>query len=168
MDAQGGEKATPYVERAGATFATFATLVDEENLLGQLFGFKVVPNGILLDEQGVVRYKRFGGFDIRREDTAAVVERWAAGLDPDTATATRPEALPGAELSDSNALFREGLERFRAGDVAAAVSIWRRGLKLDPDNYVIRKQIWAVENPDRFYAGDIDTVWQREQRAKRL
>jgi hypothetical protein len=35
---------------------------------------------------------------------------------------------------------------------------------LEPDNFVIRKQIWAVENPDRFYDGEIDTDWQGLQR----
>ena len=43
-----------------------------------------------------------------------------------------------------------------------------RGLELNPDNYLIRKQIWAVENPERFYEGDVDYNWQREQTAKGL
>ena len=33
---------------------------------------------------------------------------------------------------------------------------------LDPENWLIRKQRWAIENPDKFYNGDIDTKWQRD------
>ena len=45
---------------------------------------------------------------------------------------------------------------------------WRRGMQLEPDNYIIRKQIWAVQNPDRFYAGEVDYAWQKEQMAQGL
>ncbi|MBM3216584.1 tetratricopeptide repeat protein [Candidatus Poribacteria bacterium] len=44
-----------------------------------------------------------------------------------------------------------------------AVDHLRRALRLEPNNYVIRKQIWALEHPDRFYEGGIDWDWQREQ-----
>jgi len=40
---------------------------------------------------------------------------------------------------------------------------WKKGRDLEPDNWVIRKQIWAVENPERFYDGAVDTGWQLEQ-----
>lgn len=60
------------------------------------------------------------------------------------------------------------MERYRDGEVNEAVTLWRQGLELDPDNYIIHKQIWAVENPDKFYAGDVDYAWQREQTAKGL
>ena len=46
MDAQGPEKARPYVQRANPTYTN---AVDEENLLGQLYGFKAIPNGFLID-----------------------------------------------------------------------------------------------------------------------
>ena len=71
MDAQGAERARPYVEEAAATFQT---AVDEENLLGQLYGFKAIPNGFLIDEDGTVRYKRLGGFDVRRTETSSVLK----------------------------------------------------------------------------------------------
>ena len=41
--------------------------------------------------------------------------------------------------------------------------LWRKGVELEPDNYIIRKQNWAVENPDRFYEDKVDFDWQREQ-----
>ena len=67
----------------------------------------------------------------------------------------RPEALQS---------FRRGMDLLREGKKEEAVALWRRGMVLEPDNFVIRKQIWAVENPDRFYDGEIDTDWQGLQR----
>ena len=34
---------------------------------------------------------------------------------------------------------------------------------LAPDNWLIRKQLWALETPDVFYEADVDYVWQKEQ-----
>ena len=43
------------------------------------------------------------------------------------------------------------------------MALWRQAVALEPDNYVVRKQIWAVEHLDKFYQGDVDYDWQREQ-----
>ncbi|HEY8743997.1 MAG TPA: TlpA disulfide reductase family protein, partial [Chloroflexota bacterium] len=54
----GGEDAVRiWTERAGLTFPT---LLDPDNRLGALFGFKAIPNGILIDREGVIRYTKFG------------------------------------------------------------------------------------------------------------
>ena len=74
----------------------------------------------------------------------------------------------GGKHSQASAYFRQGVRLFQEGRVQEAIAEWRKGVKLEPDNYLIRKQIWAVENPDRFYAGSVDYDWQREQRAKGL
>ena len=162
MDAQGFEKARPYVEMATAEYTT---VVDEENLLGQLYGFKAIPNGFLIDEEGIVRYKSLGGFDIRRDKTAAIVDQWVRGLGLDDSLEQSAAEL-GPEHLQANAHFRDGMALYRAGSVAEAVVEWRKGAELEPDNYIIRKQIWAVENPERFYTGDVDYDWQDEQEAK--
>jgi len=49
------------------------------------------------------------------------------------------------------------------GDKPAAAKALRIALKLDPKNWLIHKQIWALEHPDRFYDGRVDFRWQREQ-----
>ena len=164
IDAQGHDRPRRYVERAGATFTT---LVDQGNLLSDLYGFKAVPNGFLVDEEGTVRFSQLGGFDIRRSETAEMLERWVSGQDESMA-GEGPAGLLDARHSESNALFREGLELYESGSTAEALARWRQGLELDPDNYLVRKQIWAVENPERFYEGDVDYDWQREQFAKGL
>ncbi len=35
--------------------------------------------------------------------------------------------------------------------------------RIATDNWIIRKQVWAIENSERFYAGDIDSSWQAIQ-----
>ena len=162
IDAQSPERPRRYIEEAGVRFAT---LVDQANVLSDLYGFRAIPNGFLIDEQGVVRFSQLGGFDIRRHETAEVLECWLSGQSPDP-TEEEPIVGLGAEHSKANALFREGQDHHRAGKIEEALALWRRGLELDPDNYLIRKQIWAVENPERFYGGDVDYDWQREQIAK--
>ena len=164
MDAQGADKARPYTEKAAAQFMT---VVDQANLLGDLYGFKAIPNGFLIDEQGVVRYKKLGGFEIRRRETAEIVERWVAGPSLDESLAEAEEAL-GLEHSQANTLFREGLDLYRDGKEEDALARWREGFELEPDNYIIRKQVWAVQNPEKFYDGDVDYAWQREQMDKGL
>ena len=163
MDAQGLHKPRPYVESAGAEFTT---VVDEDNLLGRLYGFKAVPNGFLIDEKGIVRYKRLGGFDIRRAETADALDKWLA--EP---SATLPEAEDealGSEHERANAHFLAGMTLYRDGKVEQALAEWRKGVEIEPDNFIIRKQVWAVENPDKFYSGDVDSDWQKEQMSKGL
>jgi hypothetical protein len=43
-----------------------------------------------------------------------------------------------------------------------ALATWRRALTIDPDNFLIRSQIWATENPERFWPA-VDRKWQEEQ-----
>ena len=162
MDAQGAAKARPYVELAKGTFQT---VVDAENILGGMYGFRAIPNGYLIDENGVVKYEKLGGFDIRKPETAAIVNRWAEGEDLAAQQDPKAETKDGPS-AEAIALFQKGLELYKADSIDKAMVLWRQGFALDPDNYIIRKQIWAVENPDRFYAGDVDYDWQREQTAK--
>ena len=48
----------------------------------------------------------------------------------------------------------------------AGIAHLRRAARLEPENYVIRKQAWAVESPESFYSGAVDYEWQREQMAR--
>lgn len=164
MDAQGPDKPLPYVQKAGGQFTT---IVDEENLLGQLYGFNVVPNGFLIDEQGIVQYAKRGTFDIRRVEIASIIERWMAGPSLNKALDDAGAAL-GDEHSEAINLFREGLILFREHDIDGAVEKWGHAIELEPGNYIIRKQIWAVQEPDRFYSGNVDYAWQKEQMEKGL
>ena len=162
MDAQGPEKARPYLELAQATFQC---AVDADNVLGEVFNFKAIPNGVFIDEEGIIRYIRLGGFDIRKPEFARLAQLWAQGASPEELV-DAPPSDRDLSIKHPEALvsFRRGLELYRRGETEGALVEWRQGMALEPDNYVIRKQIWAVEHPERFYDGDIDTDWQRVQR----
>ncbi len=162
VDAQGADRARPYVERAGVTFTT---VVDEENLLGRLYGFKAVPNGFLIDERGTVQYKELASFEVWNADTKAVVENWATGGSLDGTNGQESTDL-GPNHSQSNTFYQKGLDLYRAGKLDEAMAEWRKGVKLDPDNYIIRVQMMSVEHPERFYAGDVDNEWEEEQLSK--
>ena len=140
-------------------------MVDSANVLGDLFGYKLIPNGVFLDERGTVRFARYGGFSVANEADVAAIERL---LTPGRAgdAAGSLQAPPAArDEGAQNAPLEHGLQLLRRGDRAGAVAAWRAALAADPDNYVIRKQIWAVEHPERFYP-TIDFAWQKEQLAR--
>ena len=161
MDAQGPARPRPYVQKAQATFPC---LIDEENRLGQLLSFKAIPNGLLIDEKGILQYKKFGGFDIQKPETRQIVEAWLSDSSVGDAESTGRTELDGNVL----ALFDEGLAAYRADDVESARAKWREASVLDPLNYVIHKQLWAIENPERFYGDRVDMAWQKEQLAQGL
>ena len=52
---------------------------------------------------------------------------------------------------------------YKSGDTDGALAVWREGIALDPENWNMRKQLWAIEHPEKFYEGDVDYGWQRKQ-----
>ena len=60
-------------------------------------------------------------------------------------------------------LFQAGVNYYNQGNLKKSLTKWTRARDLEPDNWVIRKQIWAVENPEQFYAGQVDSNWQQQQ-----
>lgn len=137
----------------------FCTAIDSENILGQLFNFKAIPNVVLIDPSGVIRYIR-RGFDIRKPEFAKIVESWAYG---DSGLDDQLDHKDTTVTTEAMQYFREGLALYQNNKPEEALAAWRLGVAIEPDNYIIRKQIWAVENPDRFYDGPVDYAWQKEQ-----
>ncbi len=155
MDAQGADRVRPFAEQAGATYPV---LVDQENTLGAVFGFKAIPNGFVIDETGVLRYKRLATFTIKKPEIREEL------LQVLTQRFETPGAVP-AEISpkdEAASLFATGVTHYRGGRVREAIDLWRRAWQLDPENFLVRKQIWAVGNPDKFYPR-IDFDWQKER-----
>lgn len=142
---------------------TFPTAVDEHGASGDRFGFKAVPNGLLVDEAGIVRYAKEGGFSIDNPDDVAAVERFLAGGDPGASPATAPAYhLTPVERELVATKVRLGRLLDAQGRRAEAVAEWRAALRLDPANFLIRKQIWAAEYPEKFHPV-IDLAWQQER-----
>lgn len=204
MDAGGVKVVKPIYEKAGATFVA---LVDPLNAMSEAFGLDVVPNGFLIDEAGVLRYKKVGGFEVKssvymkaiedflalpkaavaqtsvtddKDLEQALVRRLADKTDgnarlelgklrlrldrPKEALAPLQEAVALLPKS-SDARFSLGSAHLALGEKAQALKHLREALGMDRDNFLIRKQIWLIEHPEKFHP-TIDWVWQMEQLKK--
>ena len=158
MDAQGFSVVTPYLESANVKFKT---VIDKENLLGELLGFNAIPNGILIDSDGRINYQNFGSFDIKDPKIFSLIQAWlVAGTNVNLDGSILPKLDP---VQQANSMFREGLKLIEEGFPNEALKKWRQGVKVDPGNQIIRKQIWAIENPSKFYFGSVDYDWQSKQ-----
>ena len=123
----------------------------------------MVPNGVLLDEDGTIRWAKFGGFSIDDPDDVAVVERFLAGEEPGSSPPQdAPYALGQLERELVATKLQLGRLLLDSGRVEEAVAAWRDALRLDPQNFTIRKQIWVAEHPEKFFP-TIDFAWQQEQ-----
>ncbi len=76
-----------------------------------------------------------------------------------------PEAARPAGFADAEAKLRfaRAVLLLELGRPSEATADLKRALTRDPDNWLIHKQIWAIEHPDRFYDGRVDFRWQRAQ-----
>lgn len=156
MDAQGPDAVERFAEPVSGAFPV---VVDSANQLGRAFGFKAIPNGILVGPDGTIDAVRAGRFDIRRSEIRDLVESWLAGTEI-------PVLTPPADLEWSDEalrLFRQAVVAIEKGDREEAIRLLELAYPLEPDNMIIRKQLWAIEEPDRFYAGEIDNDWQRQR-----
>ena len=77
------------------------------------------------------------------------------------------EAAAKLKPGESSVPFVWGLVLLQEGKKESALEKLRQARDLDSDNWRIRKQIWAIENPDKFYIGNSpDYGWQSEQLKK--
>jgi tetratricopeptide (TPR) repeat protein len=161
VETQGADAARLWVEKSGGAHPT---VVDEHNLLGRLLDFKRVPNGVFLDEQGTIRYAKYGGFSVDQPEDVETIQRLIDGeIAQQAATETEaPYALSSIESQLIETRLRLGSELLARGESEGALAEWRKALEMDPENFVIRKQIWAVRYPEKFYP-TIDFDWQGEQ-----
>ena len=136
---------------------SFLILTDKHNVLGERYQFTAVPNCFVIDPDGVIRYARYGDFSIKREPGPSEVLAALAGESVTAASGTMPAPNPEALR-----LFEQGEDALERGDRTAALDLWRRARDLDPDNWIIRKQVWSVEHPELFYPA-IDLNWQKEE-----
>lgn len=156
QDVQGEERVRPIVEERGLSFPV---LVDRASVLGRELGFRIVPAGFFVAPDGVVAYRHTDDFDVEDPRVRWNLERFLAG---------EPTEAPAEEGSmDPAALerFAEGVALYTRRRVDEAVTVWRDALTLDPDNFVIRSQIWAAEHPEHFWPA-VDRGWQELQLLK--
>jgi peroxiredoxin len=206
MDGQGAGVVRPFIEQAKVEFPV---VVDSVDCLWDLLGFDYLPNGYYIDERGVIRYLKVGGFDIRDDINRKIIEdlisdKWSkqpirvherprlsfkkeitelkrqikastrgiekrlklcellVKTDQYKKAAKEFDAILAVQPKNTRALFARGAVALRLKKVRDALGFWRRAFSLEPNNWVIRKQLWALETPERFYPR-IDHNWQNER-----
>lgn len=163
MDAQGGSKARPFVEKAKLSIPA---LVDRKGTLWEHFDFQVVPLQLYFDETGRLIYKSTGSAEgevLERLDAALKLPLKPAA-ERVAAASTQP-ATP--ERDEAALLFERGVAALDAGESARALEFWQQALAKDPENWLIRKQIWTLEAPEAFWGAEqIDSSWQKARMAR--
>ena len=152
QDAQGAERVRPVVRERGVEFPV---LVDRASTLAAALRFQVVPTGIFVDD-GEIAYRHPDDFEAGDPRIRVALEAFLSG-EPVPAPA-REERMRPAALER----FAAGAEAHARGDGGAALRLWREALEIDPDNFLVRSQIWALEHPERFWPA-VDRQWQEEQ-----
>ncbi len=104
--------------------------------------------------------------NVADKETLMMLEKWLS--DPDYNAVLLRDIKRSNEpvaqaLTEAMARFQLGLVLLETGKKQEAMDEWRKALALDPQNWIIHKQIWAVEHPDKFYNGDVDYGWQKTQ-----
>ena len=72
------------------------------------------------------------------------------------------ESLLSRNSRSARALVGLAAVQLALGEREKAAAALKNARAIEPDNWIIRKQIWAVEHPEQFYPA-INPDWQREQ-----
>lgn len=152
QEAQGAERVQAAVRERGVEFPV---LLDRQSSVARALSFGIVPSGFFV-ENSVVRYAHRDDFDIGDPRVRRGLVSFLEGQplpSPPLGRRANPEAL---------AMFASGVDLHARGDVDGALESWRAALDVDPDNFLIRSQVWVVEHPEHFYPA-VDRDWQERQ-----
>ena len=119
----------------------------------------------MIDEAGRLVKAPFS-VNVQDEKTVAMLERWLSDPGYNAVLLSNMKSLSEPTVktdAEAAARFQLGLVLLEGGKKAEAMAEWRKALALDPNNWIIHKQIWAVENPDKFYKGAVNYGWQKAQ-----
>lgn len=142
-----------YLRKAGASFEM---LIDATCALARRWSLKRVSVCILLDEEGCV-------MATGDHPDAAFLSEVEKLLPNAPARRNVPEPKVDTKNTQIEILMQSCtnlLSRKRTDDAVAAL---KKAIALDPENRVIPKQIWVLQNPEKFYDGPIDKEWQKQQ-----
>ena len=141
------------------------TLVDSQNIFGARYNLKAIPYGVMIDEAGRLVKAPFN-INVKDQETLTMLEKWLSDPDYNAVLLRNMERTnkPVAQtITEATVRFQLGLVLLEGGKKQEAIAEWRKALALDPQNWIIHKQIWAVEHPDKFYKGNVDYGWQKAQ-----
>lgn len=158
---QGPEVARPWVEAGGVTFPT---VVDANDVTARVFGLAAVPIALFVGRDGRLVQPAASANPGDDEQRRQIVE-WARG-ERDTPGFERDARRSDGErpeVAEARAWWRLASLALAGGRTGEGRAHLERAFEIDPTNWLIRKQRWALDEPGRFYAGMIDTDWQKEQ-----
>ena len=119
----------------------------------------------MIDEAGRLVKAPFN-INVKDQETLTMLEKWLSDADYNAVLlrdVKRSNKPVSQVITEATARFQLGLVLLEAGKKQEAMAEWRKALALDPQNWIIHKQIWAVEHPDKFYKGAVDYTWQEAQ-----
>jgi hypothetical protein len=156
--AQDAEGATRVAPVAREHELSFPVLLDPASSLAAALRIQIVPAGTFV-EDGTIRYRHPEDFDVGDPRVRIALDAFLRG---ESVEAPRhEERMEPAALE----LFATGVAAHADGDAQRALELWRQALALDPANFLIRSQIWALEHPERFWPA-VDRDWQELQLLK--
>jgi len=111
LDFQGPEKVIPYLDEYGVKIKTF---IDVDNSSGLLFGFKVVPNLLIFDEDLTLKFKCIANINILKNEHKLSVENWidTGDLESLNNINSKPINIPAIESVN---VLREGNKILETG-----------------------------------------------------
>lgn len=119
----------------------------------------------MIDEVGRLVKAPFN-VNVKDKETLVMLEKWLSEPGYNAVLLRdlkRSDEPVNQATTEATARFQLGLVLLEAGKKQEAMAEWRKALALDPQNWIIHKQIWAVEHPDKFYNGSVDYGWQKTQ-----
>ena len=166
-DIQGPDAAIPWIEKAGGKFRA---LIDRDNVVGKAYQLKYVPVGIFVDEDGRL-VRPVGSVNIEDDALRSELGEWVTtGAIPNEWVASAGDTFPAGDTTgeerEAEARFQLSRILLESGKRSAAIEELKRAFELDRENWIIRKQLWALENPEVFYDGKVDYAWQKDQIAR--
>jgi tetratricopeptide (TPR) repeat protein len=124
---------------------TYLTVVDTASVLGRLFDFDVVPNGLIIDEEGIVRFLHVGGFylgrpEIRQQVDAILAADFSRGESPAFVLQESLELeIIRGELAhnpgDADLLMALGDALLREDRVDEAIGAFQGAAEVRPDDW---------------------------------
>ena len=95
---------------------------------------------------------------LEKGDESAAISEWE-NRSQHTISKTTQKALD---------LFEQGQELLNQGKKEETLKLWEEAFRLEPKNWLIRKQFWALKYPEKFYeTGDSpDFRWQKRMLKK--
>ncbi len=138
--------------------------MDANDVMARIFGLAAVPIAFFVGSDGRLVEPPTSA-NPGDDDQRGRIVAWARGERdrPGFERDARRADGDGPDVAKARAWWRLASIALAEGRSADGRAHLERAFELDPTNWLVRKQRWALDEPDKFYDGMIDTSWQKEQ-----